>query len=106
MSAGQAATVPAVPYRMQKGSACAFYALGMLMDFWHSQDSKNVTALVRDKDKILRALEPGRYAFQPTTEESILSYSQLKGFTVVCPIMHSTAVTDWYTCAGRMLLAV
>ena len=40
-----------VPHRVQlPGSGCGLYSLGMVMDYWHTIDPSNPTALVCDKD--------------------------------------------------------
>jgi hypothetical protein len=50
--AQKAAALTDVPGRVQEGPTCGLYALGMVMDFWDSKDSKNLNPLVQDGDKI------------------------------------------------------
>mgnify|MGYP006213402267 CR=1 FL=1 len=38
MKAERAIRIP-VPYRVQEGPTCGLYALGMVMDYWHSLEA-------------------------------------------------------------------
>jgi hypothetical protein len=68
-----------VPQRVQVGPTCGLYALGMVMDYWHTQDAHNPTALVSQAD----LNGPGiQYNFEPTTQEGILPFAQRVGYTV------------------------
>lgn len=68
--ASRSKTAP-VPQRVQIGGTCGLYALGMVMDYWHTVSSSNPTFLVSDQD----LKQPGyRFNFEPTSIERILPY--------------------------------
>jgi len=69
-----------VPQRVQKGPTCGLYALGMVLDFWHSKDSANPAPLVSDADL---GGKGKHYNFEPTTDERILDYAKDAGFTAL-----------------------
>lgn len=116
MSKGDAAAIPSipeVPYRVQlPGTGCAFYAVGMVMDYWHGQDPNHPTALVCDKDVRLRLLDKNRFRFEPTTPQRILDFAQEQGLTDVhaseiarneilldhTPLTKNHTFSRWWTC--------
>jgi hypothetical protein len=67
-----------VPQRVQQGPTCGLYALGMVMDFWHKQDSRCAAPLVSDADL---GGQGRHYNFEPTTDERILDHATRAGFT-------------------------
>ena len=67
-----------LPHRVQlPGTACVFYALGMLMDFWYMKSPHNKTALVCQKDRTLKKLDPHRYLFNPNCDGRFAICQQL-----------------------------
>ena len=73
-----------VPHRVQlPGSGRGLYSLGMLMDYWHTIDPGNPTALVCDKDESLQRLEPhvSRFSCAPTTPRRLLDVAIALGHT-------------------------
>ena len=73
-----------VPHRVQlPGSGCGLYSLGMVMDYWHTIDPSNPTALVCDKDEALQRLEPhgARYSCEPSVDERLLDVAIARGHT-------------------------
>ena len=74
-----------LPHRVQlPGTGCALYSLGMLMDYWHSVDPTNPTALVCDKDESLQRLEQhgARFSCAPTTPRRLLDVAIASGHTL------------------------
>jgi len=74
------AKVAGVPQRKQIGPTCGLYALGMVMDAWHTKDPKNATALVQEADKKGKGKQ---YTQDPTSNEQMLGLAKEKGFTAV-----------------------
>ena len=77
-----AASPPDVPHRVQlPGTGCGLYSLGMVMDYWHSVDASNPTALVSDKDVKLQHLEPhdARYSIESTVKDRPLDVAITRG---------------------------
>lgn len=74
----QAAKKAGVPQREQIGFCCGLYALGMVMDFWHAKDSRNITAWVQNQDAHGQGIH---FNFPPNTDENILDYALHAGFT-------------------------
>lgn len=73
----QAKTVP-VPQRIQIDGTCGLYALGMVMDYWHSKGNDNPTFWVQEQDQN----GPGRqYNYKPTSPEKILDYVKASQFS-------------------------
>ena len=73
-----------MPHRVQlPGSGCGLYSLGMVMDYWHTVDPSNPTALVCDKDEALQRLEPhgARYSCEPSVDERLLDVAIAHGHT-------------------------
>jgi hypothetical protein len=67
-----------VPQRVQIGPTCGLYALGMVMDAWHTKDKRNAAPLVQDRD--LHG-QGKNFNFPPTGDENILDYAKSAGFT-------------------------
>ncbi|MFO0728161.1 MAG: C39 family peptidase [Myxococcota bacterium] len=76
-----------VPRRIQSGPTCGLFAIGMVMDFFHTKDPQAPTAIVSEGDEGRKSKVegghryPGRYNFPPTTDEKLLGYAQSMGLT-------------------------
>lgn len=66
------------PKTRDREGTCGLYALGMVQDFWHAEDPRATTALVKDVD----ADGPGvHYRHEPTTRERIFDYVRDAGYS-------------------------
>lgn len=65
-----------VPYRVQEGPTCGLYALGMVMDYWHTLDRSNAAPYVVDKD----STRAGAANFSPTTDRRIFEVAKENGY--------------------------
>ena len=74
-AAERAARLP-VPYRVQEGPTCGLYALGMVMDYWHSLDPSNEAPYVVDKDAYRR----GAANYPATTDRRIFDVAKDNGY--------------------------
>lgn len=74
--AAERATRLRVPYRVQEGPTCGLYALGMVMDYWHTLDRSNAAPFVVDKD----AQRAGAANFAPTTDSRLFEVAKENGY--------------------------
>jgi hypothetical protein len=72
--------VPVPPRTQMPGKGCGLYALGMLLDFWHARHPTLPTALVCDKDRVRRRLDPAVYSCEPTVETRLLDVGAERGW--------------------------
>jgi hypothetical protein len=70
-----------VPHRVQMpGKGCGLYALGMVLDYWHTVNPALETALVCDKDAIRRRLDKAVYSVEASIEERLLDSAASRGW--------------------------
>lgn len=66
-----------VPGRIQDGPTCGLYALGMVMDFWDKQNSKNLNPLVQSSDVMRR----DSHSRPEDTNVRLLDTARSRGYT-------------------------
>lgn len=65
-----------VPNRVQEGPTCGLYALGMVMDYYHSLDASNAVPFVVDKD----ATRAGAANFPASTDRRLFDVAKENGY--------------------------
>lgn len=74
-AAARAKRLP-VPNRVQEGPTCGLYALGMVMDYYHSLDASNAVPFVVDKD----ATRDGAANFPASTDRRLFDVAKENGY--------------------------
>lgn len=71
-----AGTLLDVPYRVQEGPTCGLYALGMVMDYYHTLDRSNASPLVQHGDE----WRANAKNFAPTTHNRLFDVAKVNGY--------------------------
>lgn len=74
-AAARAKRLP-VPNRVQEGPTCGLYALGMVMDYYHSLDASNEVPFVVDKD----AARDGAANYPASTDRRLFEVAKANGY--------------------------